>query len=462
MKTVPGCCVLFAVVLIQTLALGQADLPEVTWGEKIEVASGSGYRGPWRMNESEYDYVDDPTVAINEQGVVAVAWADQSKKDIFFQIYASDGKTRLEKPVNVSRSPRIFSWLPRMLITSTAPIEVYLLWQEIVFSGGSHGGEIFFARSTDGGRTFSDPLNLSNDIAGSGKGRITPRYWHNGSLDLAMGSEGNLYTAWTEYEGTLWFRRSTDRGSSFSRPFRVAGGGDAKPARGPSLAVDARGEVYLAWTVGEDRAANIRFAKSTDQGRSFGEPRIVFDSEGHADAPKLVVDGKGTLHLVYAESPAGPFERYRIGYTRSNDGGRSFEALKEIASPHTEQFASVHFPALSVDGQDNLYVIWELFPRRRGYSQGLGFTVSSDAGRTFAPPSVVPGSLDPALGFNGSQQGLLMRKLAVNGAGAIAVVNSTFKRNEKSRVWLLRRTFVPSLEVIGEAAKSIPPELRQR
>ena len=51
---------------------------------------------------------------------------------------------------------------------------------------------------------------------------------------------------------------------------------------------------------------------------------------------------------------------------------------------------------------------------------------------------MVPGTADPTLGFNGSQQGLLMRKLAVNGAGAVAVVNSTFKRNEASHVWLFR------------------------
>ncbi|MBI4611060.1 MAG: exo-alpha-sialidase [Candidatus Rokubacteria bacterium] len=429
---------LLAVVLSVVFALGQAHAPGVTWGEKIEVASGGGYRGPWRMNESEYDYVDDPTVAINERGFVAVAWADQSRKDIFVQMYAPDGHKRLEEPVNVSRSPRIFSWLPRMLITSTDTIEVYILWQEIVFSGGSHGGEIFFARSTDGGKTISDPLNLSNDIAGSGKGRLTRRYWHNGSLDLAMGPEGNLYAAWTEYEGTLWFSRSTDRGRRFSRPVRIAGGGDATPARGPSLAVDARGDVYLAWTVGEDRAANIRVAKSTDGGRSFGAPRIVLESGGHADAPKIATDRKGAVHLAYAESPAGPFDRYRIHYTRSRDGGRAFEAPKEISSPHTEKFESVHFPALSVDGRDNLYVSWELFPGRRNYPEGLGFTYSRDGGRTFAPPTVIPGSVDPALGFNGSQQGLLMRKLAVNGAGAIAIVNSTFKSNERSRVWLFR------------------------
>jgi hypothetical protein len=436
MMTVRGLCLLWAVMLSASFAPGRADLPEVIWGEKSEVASAGGYRGAWRMNESDYAYVDDPTVAINAQGVVAVVWADQARKDLFFQLYAPDGTPRLEKPVNVSRSPRIFSWLPRMLITSSDPIEVYLLWQEIVFSGGSHGGEIFFARSSDGGQTWSAPRNLSHDIAGSGKGRLTPSYWHNGSLDLARGAEGHLYAAWTDYEGGLWCSRSTDRGTSFSRPWRIAG--DAPPTRGPSLAVDAQGDVYLAWAVGEDQAANLRFARSTDHGRSFGAPRIVGAGPGHTDAPKLAVDRQGTVHLVYAASPAGPFERYGIQYTRSHDTGDSFEAPREIARPHAEQFASLHFPALSVDGQDDLYIIWELFPRRGSASQGLGFTVSSDAGRTFAPPAVVPGSLDPALGFNGSQQGLLMRKLAVNQAGAIAVVNSTFKSNAQSRVWLWR------------------------
>jgi hypothetical protein len=77
MMTGRGLCLLWAVMLSASFAPGRADLPEVIWGEKIEVASAGGYRGPWRMNESDYAYVDDPTVAINAQGVVAVVWADQ-------------------------------------------------------------------------------------------------------------------------------------------------------------------------------------------------------------------------------------------------------------------------------------------------------------------------------------------------------------------------------------------------
>ncbi len=428
---------LWAVALIAASAAGQAEPLAVTWNKRIAIASGDAYQGPWRMNESEYRYVDDPTVAINEAGLVAVAWADQSRKDIFFNLYSPGGERRFEAPVNVSKTPAIFSWLPRVVIASGDPSIVYILWQEIVFSGGTHGGEIFFSRSTNGGKTFDKPVNLSRSMAGDGKGRLARRYWHNGSLDLALGPKDTIYATWTEYEGALWLSHSTDEGGNFSKPLYIAGSRSA-PARGPSLAVAADHTVYLAWTVGENKAADIHVAKSGDRGRSFGAPRIAFNSDGHADAPKIAVDSLGTVHFVYAESPTGPFQRYHIRYTRSKDGAHTFAKPREISSPLLEGFESSNFPALSIDGEDNLYVLWELLPDRKGRSRGLGFTVSGDAGRTFAAASLVTDSADPAFGYNGSRQGLLMRKLAVNEAGAIALVNSTFKKGKRSHVWLYR------------------------
>lgn len=415
-----------------------AQSPEVTWAKPIEVASGGAFQGPWAMNASRFLFVDDPTVAIDEAGTVAVSWVDQSRKDVYFQLYDVDGEGQLDEPVNVSRTPEIFSWLPRMIVTSGEPRAVYVLWQEIIFSGGSHGGEILFARSRDGGRTFDGPSNLSNSVAGDGKGRLTRRYWDNGSLDLAMGPDGTLHAAWTEYDGVLWYSRSSDGGDTFSAPLPITGEIRHGPARGPSLAVDAGKGIYLAWTVGEDPNADIRIAMSNDNGRSFGAPRVVFKSEGHSDAPKIVVGPTGNLHLVYAESPAGPFARYHIRYARSTDGGRSFETPRAISGASNAAYESSHFPALSADGDGNLYLLWELFPSRQRRSRGLGFTISSDAGQSFAPPAVVPGSADAELGDNGSRQGLLMRKLAVNAAGAIAIVNSTFKRDQASRIWLYR------------------------
>lgn len=410
----------------------------LSWHEPIRVATGEAFVGPWRMNESNWHYVDDPTVAINNQGSIGVAWVNQSEQDVYFQRFSPDGEQQFGSSVNVSRSPAIFSWLPKMVITNDDPSHVYILWQEIVFSGGTHGGEAFFARSIDGGRHFSEPINLSNSIAGDGKGRLTQSIWHNGSLDLVKGPAGHIYAAWTEYEGRLWLSRSADSGKNFSKPVHVAG--DSKtPARGPSLAVGNDGSVYIAWTVGGDEAADIHFATSRDQGQSFSEPTIINASADHADGPKLTVDSHDTIHLVYGESREDRSGPYHIRYSRSNDQGRSFEESRRIAEARSHHADSINFPYLGLDDRDNLYVAWEIFPNNlNGPSHGIGFTYSDDGGQSFATPLIVPGTSDPALGINGSLQGKLMRKLAVNENGNIIVVNSTFKHEKASHIWLIR------------------------
>jgi len=383
------------------------------------------------MNESRFDYVDDPSVALDDDGNAAVVWVDQAAKDVFFRRFGRNGEPHGEA-VNVSRTPAVFSWLPRVAHAPRDARRVYVLWQEIIFSGGSHGGDILFAGSHDGGRTFSPPINLSNSRAGDGKGRVTREVWHNGSLDLAVGADGAIYTAWTEYEGALWFSRSDDGGKTFSEAKRVAGGRREPPARAPSLAPGSERTVYLAWTVGEDASADIRVARSDDAGGRFRLPLIVGASRGYSDAPKLAVDSRGTLHLAYAESVGGPFEERHVRYARSNNGGRTFEAARALSK------GGASYPSLAVDAKGRVYVLWELMPAPRGYPRGLAMTVSNDRGDSFIAPQPVAGSSDPEGGWNGSNQGMLMRKLAVNASGAVAIVNSSLKPGEASRVWMLR------------------------
>src|ERR671915_52047 len=83
----------------------------IEWQPTIEVAGGGGTRGPWRQNESRYEYVDDPSVAISEDGTVSLVWVDQAEKDVFYRRFAADGSEQLAAPVNVSRSAATFSWL---------------------------------------------------------------------------------------------------------------------------------------------------------------------------------------------------------------------------------------------------------------------------------------------------------------------------------------------------------------
>ena len=409
-----------------TQALAQK---QIRWQSPVEIAVGAGNRGEWRQNESQWDYVDDPTVALQPDGAAAVAWVDQGRKDVFFQVYGRDGRPRLAQPVNVSRTPAVFSWLPRIALPPDRPDQIYILWQEIVFSGGSHGGDIFFARSQDGGATFGESLNLSRSKGGDGKGRISVSDWDNGSLDIAVAPDGTIYTAWTEYHGPLWLSHSDDRGATFSKPRRVAGD-DKQPARAPALAVGANGAVYLAWTTGEDARADIRFARA-DDGRTFTESTVVAPTDSYSDAPKLAIDSEGTIHLVFTErSP--DWSGAAVHHARSTNGGPTFSA------PQTISTGRAAFPSLGLDARGNVYCTWELYRDKRSGGRGLGASVSRDAGRTFSKPALIPGSNDAGGGLNGSNQGKLMRKLAMSADGQVAVVNSSLKHGERSRVWLMR------------------------
>ncbi|MFC4931603.1 hypothetical protein [Massilia sp. GCM10023247] len=438
----------FAIAFVLSGALAGAPA-QLAWAPAAVLATGGGEKGPWRQNDSRYDYVDDATVAFDAHGGLALAWVDQARKEVLFQRFsAADGRPD-GKPVDVSRSPATFSWQPRIGAAPGQPDKVCLLWQEIVFSGGSHGGEILFACSDDGGRRFAAPLNLSRSRGGDGKGRLNRTIWSNGSHDLAVAADGSIVAAWTEYDGALWLARSRDAGASFTAPRQVAGSA-ARPARAPALATAPGGRVYLAWTVGEDPAADIHVAQSTDGGASFGPPLRVAPGAGHADAPRLAVDRDGALHLAYAEAADGPGGRYRIRYTRSPGGIDRFGPPRTVSDAAGRESAA--YPGVATDAEGGLYLIWEVLGPGAGRPHALGMTLSRDGGRSFSTPGLVPGSEAAPGAANGSQQGLLGKKLAAGPGGRVAIVNSSLRPDEGSRVWLMR----------GQARRQAVGPVRQR
>src|SRR5690606_16290337 len=97
------------------LGQGKRSALPIAWQTPIRVATGGARRGPWRMNQSKFFYVDDASASIGDDGWVGVTWVDNRQKDVQFQAYDASGKAQLAKAVNVSQSPEIFSWLPRVL-----------------------------------------------------------------------------------------------------------------------------------------------------------------------------------------------------------------------------------------------------------------------------------------------------------------------------------------------------------
>ena len=80
---------------------------------------------------------------------------------------------------------------------------VYVVW----WDNKTEHWEVFFARSTDNGRTFEQPLNLSNNTGRSENAQI-------------FALEENVYVTWWDNStGTreVLFRASTDNGNSFGQ-----------------------------------------------------------------------------------------------------------------------------------------------------------------------------------------------------------------------------------------------------
>ncbi len=88
---------------------------------------------------------------------------------------------------------------------------VYVAWS--VFQGRGGNNEIVFARSTDGGRTFSNPSKISDGVKG------------NQFADVAVTRDGKVFVTWRQFESrngkqqdAVVYVRSTDGGRSFTKP----------------------------------------------------------------------------------------------------------------------------------------------------------------------------------------------------------------------------------------------------
>ncbi|HEY7192800.1 MAG TPA: sialidase family protein, partial [Gemmatimonadales bacterium] len=142
---------------------------------------------------------------------------------------------------------------------------IYLSWLAEVKPDTSH---TFFARSTDGGRTWSTPQTVDSD-------RSCPCC----RTALAAGPDGSLYLAWRKRfpgdERDIVVARSRDRGVTWSDPARVHADTwqvNYCPDAGPSIKVGRDGTLHVAWWTGRTGRAGTQYAQSRDGGVTFSAP----------------------------------------------------------------------------------------------------------------------------------------------------------------------------------------------
>ncbi|MEO0134442.1 MAG: sialidase family protein, partial [candidate division WOR-3 bacterium] len=134
----------------------------------------------------------------------------------------------------------------------------------LAYRGDQTGqANIYFTKSTDGGRTWSPSIRVN--------------YPNQGIFQtLAVSKNGHIFIAYDDRGPTddIYFTKSTNGGISFTTPIRVNDIIEGVQKR-PSIAVDSSGnKVFIAW----DDIDNIYFSRSTDGGNSFSPSIRVNDS----------------------------------------------------------------------------------------------------------------------------------------------------------------------------------------
>ena len=151
----------------------------------------------------------------------------------------------------------------------------------------------------------------------------------------------------------------------------------------PDVVVDAQGIFHMIYGL-EHHAYYVR---SADNGSTFTS-RVKVNSTGMVETkmgergPKLAVGGDGSIHVVWVDEWALGVKTF-VRYSRSLDGGKSFEALKTLSS-----MSGVDGATLTADGKGNVLAFWHVMVEPKPDVKAatwLHTTRSSNNGAAFGP-----------------------------------------------------------------------------
>jgi hypothetical protein len=422
-----------------------------------------------------------PTVGVSPKTNTAmlawsdIAYNDQYAVEVFFA-RAKNGSDQFETPrrldntqteekpdsnakTSSARNPYVSAPPPRLSISSE---NVYLMWLGMKdLLAGKHRGEygindidfecnVFFRASHDGGDHFTDPVSLD---------AFRVRGTHPGGGYLASigpmslkAKNNNVYVVWHQLgagptAGSVFFRKSTDGGKSFSVPIalnRMYGSGNVNtdPSASPSITANAtvylcdieidednesdKDELFAAWLVKERRADDsdllssfrlrpsdmkhtMYFAKiaGSDNGNSISFPtytRITDSAWGGIDS-FIRVTGD-SIYAFWNDTNTG-----EISVRSSRDGGNTFGPQSGIkgTNPASRNSNSLPVGPYVLCQGNKIFAAWHGYlakdgndgPQARVIKPGgspreyhlprtvIKFSASSDNGTTFSDPASI-------------------------------------------------------------------------
>jgi hypothetical protein len=243
-----------------------------------------------------------PDIYAGKYSDISVTWAQRTRPSNYDVFYAGSPDQGLtwEEPQRVTYQP--FSSDSSTIATDYNG-DIFIAWKDIIT--GNY--EIFFTRSLDGGQTWSNEINLSNNTADS----VKP--------EIELDNNGNIYVLWYELKDyqtirNIYFTRSTDRGKTFSEP-RVLSEVEGL-STSAVITVDENNNLNVAWGnfTSWTLRGKIYFIRSMDTGETWTSPVMVSGAFTAGQYPSITVGKEGYIYMVWEEELNG---LRKILFTRS-------------------------------------------------------------------------------------------------------------------------------------------------
>jgi hypothetical protein len=214
----------------------------------------------------------------------------------------------------------------------------------LMLDGASFDTGVYIFKSTDGGKTFADPVAVAVDIGNPNPKRADKCYI---TVDRSPTSpfKNTIYAIWVSSEPDRTVILTSHRRpgeAGFSQPMTISHNGDM---RGPSIATGPGGELYAAWQgMGNPRV--ILFNASTDGGDTFlplvAAPSIDFNIHNFTGSltppnPDLIISGVSRMNsfpVIDVDRSTGPNRgMIYVTWAETTNGNDSDIFVKRLTPP---------------------------------------------------------------------------------------------------------------------------------
>ncbi len=221
------------------------------------------------------------------------------------------------------------------------------------------------------------------------------------SPSITSDENGNIYTIWIDYRnnklGEIFFSKSVDNGKTWSENKFIFKSDIPNSKFQRYATIKSHGDnLYICWMSTVNGIIDVFFCKSTNNGDSFTNPKIVSDdnSKYNQDFPIMNVDDNGGIHIAAIDNrnhEQGKVSFAELMYTHSTDEGETWSANKIISNLNPNSGAcECCWPALDTYTDNDGNVTVSVLYRSNINNLRVSYLVNSyDGGLNFELPKRV-------------------------------------------------------------------------